>query len=175
MGYKRLFNHSISLFLHGFFLRAAYFTQVNGLTSLESILLSLGIVWLIMSMVLFFFKIQCHVPYPEGIKRLREFENPGLYNLFGIKAYKWLLLRSPFKLLNGGVYLHEMRGKKALSKLLLKMEEAEWAHFINFFLVMISLPLYAHLAPYLLFWNVIFNVYPILLQRYHRLRIVKLI
>lgn len=175
MGFKRLFNHSISFFIHGFFLREAYLTQAKGLTTFASALLSFGIVWLIMSMVLFFFKIQCHVPFPDDIKRFRSFENNAFYRRFGVRAYRWLLLRSPFKLMNSGVYLGGLRGKMALERLLIKMEEAEWAHFINFFLVVIAWLLYTHLVPWLLFWNVIFNVYPILLQRYHRLRISKLL
>jgi hypothetical protein len=171
MTFKRLFNHAMSFFIHGYLLRQLYFTQRNGMDALSGALLAFALVWLVMSMVLFFFKIQCRVLYPEAFSQLRTFEGRSFYEKLGIRLYRWMLLHSPFRFANTSVYLKDKRGKAALLALRTKILEAEWAHIINLLLVLIAMLFYAEIRWWLLLWNVVFNVYPVFLQRYHRLRI----
>lgn len=161
----------MSFFIHGYLLRQLYFTQRNGMDALSGALLAFALVWLVMSMVLFFFKIQCRVPYPALFAQMRSFERLSFYERIGVPVYRWLLLHSPFRFANTSIYLKDKRGKAALLVLRTKILEAEWAHIINVLLVLIAMLFYTEIRWWLVLWNVVFNVYPVFLQRYNRLRI----
>lgn len=164
----------MSFFIHGYLLRKLYFTQRADMNALSQAMLAFALVWLVMSMVLFFFKIQCRVPYPELFARIRSFEQLSFYRSIGLPVYRWLLLHSPFRFANTSIYLKEKRGKAALMQLHTKILEAEWAHIINILLILIAMLFYAEIRWWLLFWNMVFNVYPVFLQRYNRLRISRI-
>lgn len=155
-------------------LHQLYFVQRDGLSGIKSALLAFALVWLVMSMVLFFFKIQCRVPYPVWVSRFRTFEGVLFYQQLGVRAFRWLLLHSPFRFANTQIYLHQSRSKQSVELLHRRMLEAEWAHIINVLLVFIATFVYQEIAFWLLVWNVVFNLYPIFLQRYNRLRISRL-
>ncbi len=172
---KRWFNHSISLFVHGVLFAKAYNYQQNPVSALQAALLSFALVWLIMVMVMLAFRIQCGIPFPERWFRIHKREAAEYYELLGVKLFRWLLLNGPFRFANQGVYIGQNRSDQALERLLSKIKEAEFAHVIDAVLTLLACVIYQQLILWLLLWNLVFNIYPILLQRYHRIRIEKVL
>ncbi|MEX2597438.1 MAG: hypothetical protein WEC59_10965 [Salibacteraceae bacterium] len=168
---KRLFNHVMLLLISGYFIHKLYLKQLKELKGHEEGMLAFALVWMVMLVVLLAFRIQCGFPYPESIKHFKSWETKTFYHRFGVRQFRWILLHSPFKYANGTIYLKQARGRIALERLLLKMEEAEWAHIINAVFVFIASIVMWQLTLWLILWNIVFNIYPIFLQRYHRLKI----
>lgn len=175
MTLKKIFNHSISIFIHGYLFVHIYRIQNQPLSITESAMIAFGLTWLQLLFVLVLFKIQCNLRPPIWVLRFREFENKSFYDRMGVKTYRWLLLHSPFRYANGDIYLKSARGRSALKSILPKMEEAEFAHMIGFVLLTLASLIYSQLTFWLILYNLIFNLYPIMLQRYHRMRILRLL
>ena len=130
--------------------------------------LSMTLVWLMRHAVPFAF--------PPRYYRLRSFENDGgLYRRLGVVTFKWLLLQSRVELLNFSARLSH--GRTGLNGLERGIREAETDHAIAL-LVMALITIYAAmkdwwaLASWLLLANVVANVYPIMLQRHNRARLL---
>ena len=130
--------------------------------------LSMTLVWLMRRVVPFAF--------PPRYYRPRPFEADGrLFQRFGIETFKWLLFKSRIELLNFSARL--THGKSGLHRLERGIREAETDHAIAL-LVMAVITLQAvtngrwALAGWLLLANVVANVYPIMLQRHNRARLL---
>ena len=130
--------------------------------------LSMVLVWLTRHVVPF--------ALPPRYYRPRPVENDGrLYRRLGVVAFKWLLFKSRIELLNGSARLS--RGRTGLHRLERGIREAETDHAIAL-LVMLVITIYAGvnawwaLAGWLLLANVVANVYPIMLQRHNRARLL---
>ena len=130
--------------------------------------LSMTLVWLTRHLVRFTF--------PPGYYRLQPFENDGrLYRHLGVRAFKWLLSKSGVELMNFSARLSH--GRTGLHGLERGIREAETDHSIAL-LVMVAILIYAitngwwALAGWLLVANVVANVYPIMLQRHNRARLL---
>jgi len=126
------------------------------------------LVWLISHVVRFAF--------PPRYYRLRPFEIDGrLYRSLGVGTFKWLLFKSGVELLNFSVRLSD--GKTGLHGLERGIREAETDHAIAL-LMMVAITIHAAtnawwaLASWLLVANVVANVYPIMLQRHNRARLL---
>ena len=130
--------------------------------------LSMTLVWLMRHLVPF--------GLPPGYYRLRSFERDGrLYRRLGVVTFKWLLFTSRIELLNVSARLSH--GRSGLHGLERGIRQAETDHAITL-LVMVLVTAYAAmnawwtLASWLLLVNVVANVYPIMLQRHNRARLL---
>ncbi len=130
--------------------------------------LSMTLVWLMRHVVPFVL--------PPGYYRLRPFEiDSRLYRRLGVVRFKWLLFKSRVELLNFSARLSH--GRTGLHDLERGITEAETDHAIAL-LVMVLITIDAAvnawwaLASWLLLVNVVANVYPIMLQRHNRARLL---
>ncbi len=130
--------------------------------------LSMTLVWLMRHVVPFAF--------PPRYYRLQPFEIDGLlFRRLGVVTFKWLLFKSRVELLNFSARLSH--GKTGLPGLERGIREAETDHAITL-LVMVLITIHAAmnawwaLASWLLLANVVANVYPIMLQRHNRARLL---
>ena len=130
--------------------------------------LSMTLVWLIRRLVPF--------ALPHRYHRLRPFEIDGrLYRGLGIASFNWLLRKSGIELLNFSARLSH--GRAGLARLERGIRDAETDHAIAL-LAMAVVTLYAAanawwaFTGWLLLANVVANVYPIMLQRHNRARLL---
>ena len=130
--------------------------------------LSMTLVWLMHHVVQFSFSPRYY--------RLQPFEiDGGLYERLGIETFKWLLFKSRIERLNTSVRLSY--GRTGLQGLERGIREAETDHVIAL-LVMVVITIHAAmnarwaLVGWLLLVNVVANVYPIMLQRRNRARLL---
>ena len=130
--------------------------------------LSMTLVWLVRHVVPF--------ALPPRYHRLRPIEIDGrLYRDLGVVTFKWLLFKSGVENLNFSARLSH--GRSGLVGLERGIREAETDHAITL-LVMAVMTLYAAvhawwaLTSWLLLANVVVNVYPIMLQRHNRARLL---
>lgn len=130
--------------------------------------LSMTLVWLVRHVVPF--------ALPPGYYRLLPFEIDGcVYRRAGVVRFKWLLFKSRIELLNFSARL--AHGKTGLLGLERGIREAETDHAIAL-AVMVAISTYTimnawwPLTGWLLLTNVVANVYPIMLQRFNRARLL---
>jgi hypothetical protein len=130
--------------------------------------LSMTMIWLMRRLVPF--------ALPHRYHRLRPFEIDGrLYRDLGIARFNWLLLKSGIDILNSSARL--LHGRAGLVGLERGIRDAETDHAFAL-LVMVVVTLYAAvnawwaLTSWLLLANVVANVYPIMLQRHNRARLL---
>lgn len=106
--------------------------------------------------------------------RKKKFETLWIYKAIGVEIFRKLLINSPFKKLNQRVYL---RGRKEYIEIFYEeTKRSETSHLIG-----LAIGLFFHLffvvenAVFILccsvFFNLVMNLYPILLQRYNRIKI----
>lgn len=125
--------------------------------------------------VLYWLGQMIRIGVPAPWHRLRRWEGVAAYRRLGVRAFRSWLLRSPFRALNADVHLTE-RSRAGLQRLDGHMRQAEANHLIAFVLTVGATIAYAiYNQPWFALWlsvlNVVVNVYPILLQRYNRLRL----
>lgn len=103
--------------------------------------------------------------------------NGKIYKKLGIKAFKFILLNSPFVLLNKGLKLKK-NDKAQISQLEKKMKIVEFGHLIGAIMVFAIMPIMFYrswkFSIWLMIFNILFHIYPIFLQRYNRLRIERI-
>jgi Glycosyl-4,4'-diaponeurosporenoate acyltransferase len=112
---------------------------------------------------------------PDSWHRLRQCETSGtLYKHLGVPAYKKALLHSP---LNNPWLRFE--GRSGLAKLSQNTRNTELGHGLLF---LISIPVIAFcfrigqpgLGVWMILFNIPWNIYPVLVQRYNRSRLQRL-
>jgi hypothetical protein len=130
--------------------------------------LSMVLVWIVRHVVPF--------ALPSRYYRLRPFEFDGqLYRRLGVVTFKWLLFKSRIELLNVSARLSH--GRTGIHRLERGIREAETDHVITL-LVMLVITVYAvmnawwALVSWLLLANIVANLYPIMLQRHNRARVL---
>jgi hypothetical protein len=130
--------------------------------------LSMTLIWLARHVVPF--------GLPPRYYRLRTVENDGrLYRRLGVGTFKWLIFKSGVETLNWSARLSH--GRTGLPGLERGIREAETDHTMTL-LAMVVVTLYAAMngwwafASWLVLANVVANVYPIMLQRSNRARLL---
>lgn len=117
---------------------------------------------------------------PDGYHRLRPFEATGrVYERLGVRVAKSALRRGPLALFNPHLHLPRERTPEQLALLDQRMRDAEASHAVLF---VAMLPVVAHAAirgwwaaaVSALVFDVIMNLYPVMLQRYNRARLAQL-
>ena len=111
---------------------------------------------------------------PGAYHDLHTFERDGrLYERLGVGLAKRLLRRGPLAVFNPDLHLPAERTPENLTHLDQRMRDAEASHFI-LFVAMLGVVAHAAArgwwgaASWTLLFDVLFNGYPVMLQRYNR-------
>ncbi|MGE5262596.1 MAG: hypothetical protein ACM3S0_04375 [Acidobacteriota bacterium] len=122
-----------------------------------------------------------HLSFPPAYYDTKPFERTGqLYERIGIRLVKKLLRRGPLRILSPTLQFPKEKTVSALRNLENEMRKAETAHALTFIL-MLWVVGYAAVKGWLdaviwmLLFDVLINVYPIMLQRYNRIKLQELI
>jgi Glycosyl-4,4'-diaponeurosporenoate acyltransferase len=114
------------------------------------------------------------LPMPAGYFRRSRFERRWIYELLGIRVFKRLMRSRAYRGINPDFRLS--RGRSGFADLAQTMEAAEAAHALVFAIVSTLgaaalLLRWLDAAAWLMLFNVPLNAYPVMLQRYNRLRL----
>ncbi len=114
------------------------------------------------------------------ISRLNFITKEATYQAIGMNGFKWMIKNSFFKYFNQKLKFKTRSSISQLKEIRKEMTYSEISHFIGFIfiLVIIVLKLLKGQAAYvfiLLIFNIIFNLYPSLLQQQHKKRIDKIL
>jgi hypothetical protein len=118
---------------------------------------------------------------PPGYYRARPLERDGrIYEHLGVRVFKMAVRRGPLAILSPTLRLPKERTLSALRALEREMEIAEAAHLFVFVLVAVGAAAalvkgWLDAAGWLMLLNVLFNGYPVMLQRYNRTMLQELI
>ena len=135
-------------------------------------------------MVVSVVKPAAYLILPERYYAVKDFEQTGqVYERLGIRLIKRLVYRGPFRVFSPTMRLSKFSeglNVSALRRLEHETRKGEATHLFVFVLV---LPFVGYAALrgwldavlWLMTFNVILNVYPVMLQRYHRNRLQKLL
>jgi hypothetical protein len=118
---------------------------------------------------------------PAEYYDIKAFERTGqVYERLGIRLFKRLVHRGPLSVFNPTLRIPKERTVAALRHLEHQMRKAETSHLFTF-LVVLLFTVYAFLRAgfvaviWMLFFNIVINGYPVMLQRYNRIKLEKLI
>ena len=133
--------------------------------------------WILMSWVAVCGQITPLPLLPEFYYAEKTFENTGqIYEAFGIHIFKNIVRRPPFTLLSPTLKFPADKTDSSLQVLKTEMKKAETGHLLVFLLVS-GLIGYALLnrqfmaAIWLFLFNALVNGYPVVLQRYNRIKL----
>lgn len=110
------------------------------------------------------------------ISNLNFIKNEGLRKILGLNKFGWIIKNSFFKVFNQNIKLKERASREDLKQIRNEMVYAEIGHIIGFtfIIIIILIKLWSALymsALIMLVFNVIFNLYPALLQQHNKKRI----
>ncbi len=136
--------------------------------------------WLMMSWIAVLGQV-VHISFASGYYRERPFERTGqVYERLGIRLFKKLVRRGPLAIFSPTLRFPKEKTVWALQSLSAEMQKAETGHAVIFVLVLLFVG-YALLKGWLdavawmLLFNILVNGYPIMLQRYNRIKLQELI
>ncbi|HLO13492.1 MAG TPA: hypothetical protein VK206_01595 [Anaerolineales bacterium] len=137
--------------------------------------------WLVMSWVAMMGQFVMFPLLPETYYEIKPFEQSGqVYEQLGVSIFKKLVRRGPLTVFSPTLRFPAERSVSALKTLENEMRKAETSHLAIFFLILLLLGYalvrgWLDAVAWLLLFNIFFNGYPVMLQRYNRLKIEKLI
>ena len=155
---------SISFYLFKFSLQA--------IKSWEIILFNFLQVWDLMLVGFLFFQTFKYVRMPNNFYLQRKYETKKYFKYLGVNIFRLLLINSFFRHLNKRVYL-KGRAKEYIFTFIEETKQSETSHIISGIfplsiqLLYIKYGLIEHFI-WLSIFNIIFNLYPFLLQRMNR-------
>jgi hypothetical protein len=136
--------------------------------------------WLAMSWVAFVGQA-IHFSFPSSYYDIKDFEGTGqIYERLGIRFFKVLVRRGPLAIFSPTLHFPKEKTVSTLRYLDNEMRKAETGHVLIFMLISVFI-LYALFRGWLdavgwmLAFNIIINGYPIMLQRYNRIKLQELI
>ncbi|MEH1007279.1 hypothetical protein VDP25_05995 [Winogradskyella sp. ECml5-4] len=99
-----------------------------------------------------------------------------IYNSLGLSVFAWIIKNSFFKIFNQNIKLKKRASREDLKQIRNEMVYAEIGHIIGFIFILIIIGLQIGYKAYtfaliLFVFNVIFNLYPSLLQQKNKKRI----
>lgn len=114
-----------------------------------------------------------------GLFSLARWEQEGeIYDRWGIQAFRWILLHSPLGWINPNMHLSA--DQTDCDRLLREMNTAEGVHWLTC-LVSVMLAIWFFVDDHaahgygMLLVNIPFNLYPIMLQRWNRGRVFRVV
>jgi hypothetical protein len=118
---------------------------------------------------------------PASYYSIKAFERTGrMYEYLGIRLFKKLVRRGPLSVFSPKLRLPKEKTVSALEQLEREMRKAETSHLL-LFVVMVLFSVYALLrgwpdaAGWIMVFNILINGYPVMLQRYNRIKLTELI
>jgi hypothetical protein len=136
---------------------------------------SFWINWLIVLYVFLTHKIS-KISFPNRFYQIQKHEYSGLfYQKIGVKLFKKILVKNPLPLSTAKLSLKN-KSIESIRKLENQMRVAETVHFISFVISILVMLLFVFLRDlrfiyFMIFFNLIINLYPFFVQRYNRNRI----
>lgn len=132
--------------------------------------------WLILVGFLFFQTFK-YVRLPKKMYTRKKYETDLFFQLFGLDLFRKALINSFFRHLNPRVYL-KGRGDEYFRVFHKETEQSETSHLFSLIATLIPQIAFLMEGEYVLFlsltvWSIIFNIYPMLLQRRNRFRMEK--
>src|SRR5574341_1058650 len=118
-----------------------------------------------------------HLSFPSTYYDTKPFERTGqFYERVGIRLVKKLLRRGPLRALSPTLQFPKEKTVSALRNLENEMRKAETAHTLTFILMLLFggyavINGWLDAVMWILLFNIIINVYPIMLQRYNRIKL----
>jgi hypothetical protein len=135
--------------------------------------------WLTMSWIAVIGQV-VHLSFAPGYYHVKPFERTGqVYERLGIRLFKKLVRRGPLSIFSSTLRFPKEKTTPALQSLESEMRKAETGHALIFVLVLLFVG-YALLKGWLdaVVWTLLFNIlvngYPIMLQRYNRIKLQEL-
>jgi len=119
--------------------------------------------------------------FPPGYYRARPFEGDGrIYERLGVRLFKKLVRRGPLAIFSPTLRFPKERTRAGLLNLETEMQKAETGHVLIFVVVLLYTGYllirgWFDGAAWTLLCNVLINGYPIMLQRYNRIKLRELI
>ena len=141
------------------------------------LLFAIGTSWMIL-FVTGIFTSRIFLEQDSLSKRFAGWEQEGkVYRFVGLGVYRWLLIRSPFALLAPEMKLRS--GRSDFNRILREINKAEGVHAIAGVLTLILFIYLLIRSDFLagiwtLIINLMLNIYPVMLQRWNRGRILRL-
>lgn len=117
--------------------------------------------------------------FPPRYFAIKRFERGGrLYEMLGIRVFKKLVRRGPLSIFSPT--LRFSGGKTALPMLEQEMRKAESGHLTIFLVILLFAGMamtrgWFDAAGWLLLFSILLNGYPIMLQRYNRIRLYQMV
>lgn len=145
-----------------------------------SALSALLVVWLVMSWIALVGQV-VHLSLAPSYYRIRSFEDAGqVYEHLGIRPFKKLVRRGPLSIFSPTLRFPKDKNLTALLGLEGEMRKAEAGHVIAFLLLLVYggyllISGWLGVAIWALVFNILVNGYPIMLQRYNRIKLQALI
>jgi hypothetical protein len=119
--------------------------------------------------------------FAPGYYHAQPFERAGrVYECLGIRVFKKLVRRGPLAVFSPTLRMPEGRTIAALQSLGADMQKAESGHVVIFALMMVYvgctlLKGWLDAALWAMLFNILINGYPVMLQRYNRIKLQELI
>jgi len=136
--------------------------------------------WLAMSWIAIIGQV-IHLSFAPGYYRTRPFEGTGqVYERLGIRLFKRLVRRGPLSIFSPTLRFPKGKTVSALQGLESEMRKAETGHALIFALMLLFvgyglLKGWLDAVAWMLLFNILVNGYPIMLQRYNRIKLQGLI
>jgi hypothetical protein len=146
----------------------------------RSPVLALLLNWLAMSWVAIAGQA-VHFSLPQGYYAINTFERTGqLYERLGVRRFKRLVRRGPLAMFSPTLRFPKDRTIAALRHLDDEMRAAETGHVCIFMLMLLFISAallrgWFDAVGWMLAFNIIINGYPVMLQRYNRIKLQELI
>jgi hypothetical protein len=156
-----------------------YFNNNANKTLLGIILDSFWLTWLAVFYILLL-HLTCEISLPERFHAICKIEKSGkIYRYLGVKNFKDLLTKNPFPTFTAKISLRDF-STAGLHKLEKDMRNAEAIHFLGFLTSLLIMILFGFFRDFRFFYfmiifTIIINLYPVLVQRYNRNRIHKIL
>lgn len=139
--------------------------------------LSFVLCWIIIGFSWLFFQTFKFFRFHSDYYRIRRFENLRLYSVLLTKQFQTVLVNSFFKYLNKRVYL-KGRKRDYIKVYYTETKQAETSHVFSIVITLVPTVICYLNQQWLAFtmlilYSILFNVYPIFLQRKNRIILLK--
>jgi len=133
--------------------------------------------WDLMLVGFFFFQAFKYIRFPSSFYEKRKIETELWFKLLGVQIFRIVLINSFFKKLNTRVYL-KGRGKAYYKIFIEETKQSETSHMFSFLATFILQVIFFYHECFndfivLSTFSIVFNIYPILLQRKNRFLMLK--
>jgi len=157
------------------FLLFKFSLEVNN--SFQIILINFVQTWDLMLVGFLFFQAFKYVRMPRKFYEKKNYESKNYFNYLGVNVFRLVLINSFFRHLNKRVYL-KGRPKEYIFTYIEETKQSETSHIISGIfplslqLLYLKYGLIEHFI-WLTIFNILLNLYPFLLQRMNRFKMIK--